>query len=258
MKIHIERLVRTWGEGLSRVLFLEILQKRLPTLGFGGEPKIDYDGGSVRWYRDVGDIELVVSLSPWHNSEGDVEFTVQIGLNSKVIKHIFDTIKPWECNTALVNIKVDRSLPTERVANLNFSLMVNFFSHLKCASTFLFTPVNYHEETDSFLELLSFTLDNIVIELSDTKKLSNELVNLSRTGRDTSDYGLSSSDAMVYAAFLNYVDGNRELAVELLGEGRDLELESNKRIWNFDKNELEVSNRQTQCQFDKYIRYVKS
>ncbi|MCV2884759.1 hypothetical protein OE749_08625 [Aestuariibacter sp. AA17] len=239
------------------VPFLEILQEKLPSIGFCNTIKIDYESGFIEFVRDIADIELVLGLAPCSSSKGEMEFSVQIGFDSKTLKETLDLIKPWECNPEFATFHVDRSLPKERVANLNFYLLINSFDDLNCPSTFTLTPSSYIEEVETLLELLRFSLENCVLELSSASTLSNELVNLAQSGLNRTNYGLSSSNAIVHAALLLDAEGDKEKAMELLGEGLKLELESNNRTWGFDKKELEISNQITLCQFDKYIRYVK-
>ena len=233
-----------------------MLQEKLPSIGFCNDLEVDYDSGFIEWCREINNIELVLTLIPFGSSKGEIEFSVQIGFDSKILKKVLDFVKPWECNPQFETLQVDRSLPTERVANLNFYMLINSYSDLICPSTFTFTPINFMEEVDSLIELLQFSLENRVLELSNTKTLSIELVKLAKSGLNRSNFGLSSSDAIVHAALLCNADGSPERAVELLNIGLELELESNKFEWSFDKKELEISNQMTRCQFDKYIRYV--
>lgn len=257
MKINKTKLRKTWGD-LNSLPFLEILQEKLPSIGFYNELKVDYDSGFLVSSREVSNIELVLTITPCRSSKGEIECSVQFGFDSKILKEILDSIKPWECNSQLFTSQIDRSLPTERVANLNFYLLINSFNGLTCPSTFTFTLSNYKYEIEKLIKLISFSVDNCVFELSDTRVLSNELVKLARSGLNRSNYGLSSSNAMAHAALLNIANGNKERALELLDEGLKLELVVNDLTWGFDKTELEISNQISQCQYDKYTWYVKN
>ena len=107
MKVNKRKLRRTWGD-LKNIPFLEAIQERLPSIGFCNDVKIDYDSGFIKWCREIESIELVLALIPARSSKGEIEFSVQIGFDSKVLKEVLDSIKPWECNHQFVTFKSSR------------------------------------------------------------------------------------------------------------------------------------------------------
>ncbi|TDF36597.1 hypothetical protein EYS14_17910 [Alteromonadaceae bacterium M269] len=235
-------------------ILLEKLSKIVTKIGFNSSVLIDQESGIVSWEQESNDIVLLLSLIPAQPNSKDICFWIQIGIESKEIKNIIDSLKLWNCDPNSFS-SIDRAYKRERIANVNFFQLLRSFSHPLAKATYAFNIDKIEDELEKLEESIDFAQTKLLYKFLDAQFIAKELYILGESKKSKLVYGLSSSDPYIFSALLYRTHGFPSEAIEMLERGLVRDIKENSVSW--EGNVLKEVNEITQCRYGKVINYLR-